>query len=285
MKTGVELMRAVGYVRVSTEEQVQEGNGLEIQRSEITSYCKKNRIELVEIFEDAGISGSNGLDKRAGLKAMFEYLQEHKDIDTVVVYKYDRLSRDLFLQLFLEKELKKMNVRIVSITEEHLSKDDYISNLMRQLIGAFAEFEKNRIAERLLSGRKHKARTEQSYASSYYPFGYTQDGRVIPEHAEIVRQAFVRYSNGESLQDIADWLNSLSIATKRGGQWSRQSVRNMLTNRVYMGRVKWGEFEAVRDDLQIVPEALFNKVQRKLSGKEGKPRIVVVGKRSSRTGD
>jgi len=259
------MAKAVGYVRVSTEEQT-EGYGLEIQKKAIKDYAKKNKLELIEIFEDAGISGANGFDKRAGLKALFDFVS-HNDIDYVIVHKYDRLSRDLFLQLFIEKELKKLNVKIISITEEHLSNDDYVSNMMRQLIGAFAEFEKNRIAERLFSGRKHKAKTEKTYASSYFPYGYTNDGQIDIQQAEIVRKVFEMYSQNYSLQDIADWLNKQEIKTKRGGEWSRQTVKNLLSNKLYIGVVKWGEVEEKRQEFQIVDERIFKTVQKKLKEK------------------
>lgn len=258
--------KAVGYVRVSTEEQT-EGYGLDIQKKAIQEYSKKNKIELLEIFEDAGISGSNGFDKRAGLKALFDFVYYNK-VDYVIVHKHDRLSRDLFLQLFIEKELKKLNAKIISITEEHLSKDDYVSNLMRQLIGAFAEFEKNRIAERLLSGRKHKAKVEKRYASSYYPFGYDNNGRLNPEEAELVRKMFIMYRNGFSLQDIADFLNNQQISTKRGNKWSRQSVKNVLTNKIYTGILKWGETEEKIEDLRIIDDSLFRSVQKRLKSKK-----------------
>lgn len=263
------MVKAVGYVRVSTEEQT-EGYGLDIQKKAIKEYAKKNKIE-VEIFEDAGISGANGFDKRAGLKALFEFVS-HNDIDYVIVHKYDRLSRDLFLQLFIEKELKKLNVKIISITEEQLSKDDYVSNMMRQLIGAFAEFEKNRIAERLFSGRKHKAKTERTYASSYYPYGYTNSGEIIQEQANIVKKIFEMYSQNYSLQDIADWLNSQGIRTKRGGDWSRQAVKNLLTNQIYVGIVKWGDVIEEKKEIAIIHPKIFKEVQRKLQENRKKQR-------------
>jgi len=66
------------------------------------------------------------------------------------------------------------------------------------------------------------------------------------------------------LQDIADWLNSQGIRTKRGGDWSRQTVKNLLSNKIYIGIVKWGDVIEEKKELAIIHPKIFKEVQRKL---------------------
>src|SRR5438309_11179607 len=85
-------VRAIGYRRVSTDEQVQ-GNGLEVQEQAIRWYCTDNDLNLIEVTSDEGISGSNGLDARVGLASALARL-EAGEADCLVVYRLDRLARD-----------------------------------------------------------------------------------------------------------------------------------------------------------------------------------------------
>ena len=88
--------RVIGYVRVSTQEQV-EGFGLAVQRDGIRAYCKERGLRLVDIAADEGISGSNGLDTRPGLTEALLRVEDH-EVSGIVVYRLDRLARDLLLQ-------------------------------------------------------------------------------------------------------------------------------------------------------------------------------------------
>jgi site-specific DNA recombinase len=112
-------MRSIGYIRVSTENQVgEDAFGLETQRAAISKYCLDQDIELVEIYEDPAISGSTDSWARPGLGAALGVLQGG-GIDKVVVYKLDRLARDLYLTLWLEKEIRKFGAEVVSVTEPY----------------------------------------------------------------------------------------------------------------------------------------------------------------------
>ena len=109
---------AVGYIRVSSERQVKEGQGLEIQEKSIRKYCKENNIELINIFSDEGISGAESLDKREGLAQAIEQIKSlsktNKPVDYLIAQKLDRVARNTMLLGYLEFELTRVKCSIIS---------------------------------------------------------------------------------------------------------------------------------------------------------------------------
>ena len=93
-------MKFIGYCRVSTDNQKEEGT-IEIQKEALLEHTRKNGFELVKVFSDEGISG--GLEDRPALSELFSYLEDHPEIDGVLIYKLDRLARDLYIQEHLIK--------------------------------------------------------------------------------------------------------------------------------------------------------------------------------------
>lgn len=266
------MVKALGYKRVSTEEQVKNGSGLEIQEKEIREHCKKNKIELVNIYADEGISGANDATKRKGLNDLLDYCKKN-DIDIILVTKMDRLARDVYIQLWIEKELLVCDTKIVSISEDNLNGTDYMTKAMRQMVGVFAELEKNRIADRLLSGRRNKAEEKKQKASGNCPFGYkysyNDQGKtpivvIDPEKAESVKEMYSLCLKGKSSQNIANTLNEKSITTERGNNWSKQSVHLILTNDFYTGIVRFNDIVQPGQHEPIINKILFGKVQASL---------------------
>lgn len=274
------MCKAVGYIRVSTEEQVRNGQGLDIQAKEIKEYCKLKGIELIKIFSDEGVSGSK--ENRKGMNDLLEYIKNNK-IDKVIVLKLDRLSRDAMYGLWIRKELKKLNIELISIKEENLTGNDPIQNLMNTIVLAFAEFEKEQITYRMLSGRKEKAMEKKQKASGNCPYGYkyqyNEQGKnpiviIDDEKAEIVKEIFSLYLKGYSLQKIADYLNNKGITTDRGNKWTKQAIHVILTNDFYTGVVRFGDIVEKGNHKPIINKITFGKVQsmleknRKIKNKE-----------------
>lgn len=239
------MTRAVGYIRVSTENQAEEGLSLEIQREEIIKYCVDNRYELIQIYEDAGISGAT-LDRPALLSLLGNAKTE--EFNLVIIYRMDRLARDLFGQLFIEKKLEVAGVGLYSITEPDLNKSDPSTKLFRQIKGAFAEYEKDLIRLRLTAGRLRKYR-DGGYAGGSPALGYTpkREGRshskleINKEEAKVVRYIKRLRKRGLSLREIAKKLTEEDYKTKRGGEWRPATVRYILLNPIYRGKIRYGE--------------------------------------------
>lgn len=260
------MTNVVGYFRVSTEEQIKHGQGLEIQEQEIRTYCTDNKISLVKLFIDAGLSGANDITKRKGLNDLLDYCRKNQ-IQQVLITKMDRLARDVYLQLWIEKELKISNTTIISIGEDNLNGDDYMTKAMRQIVGVFAELEKSRITEWLIKGRKAKA-IKGVKASGSCPFGYRYEWKmVLPDikKGPIVKEIFSLYLKGFSLQDIAKHLNQCGSATTRGNKWTPASVNLILRNDFYTGVVRFGEI--VKDNAHdpLVNKITYGRVQSRLT--------------------
>ena len=265
------MAKAIGYTRVSTDEQVKHGSSLGIQNKDIAEYCKTNNIELVEMFEDAGVSGGNDVSKRKGLNNALEYCKKHK-IDKFLVCKMDRLARDVYIQLWIEKELMVCDVEIISINEDNLNGNDYMTKAMRQMVGVFAELEKNRIADRLLSGRRNKIETLKQKASGNCPLGYKYTDNNNPivviseERSLIIKEIYKLYLGGLSLQKIADKLNTDGVLTERKGTFSKSSIHVILTNDFYIGIVRFDDLKVTGKHVPIISKSIFGKVKNKLRG-------------------
>jgi len=243
-------MRAVGYVRVSTENQNgADSFGLETQRDTIIKYSTANDLELVQIYEDPAFSGSLPPLERPGLHALLEALKAG-EIQQVVVTRLDRLARDTMLSLWLLKEIKKLGAELVSIAEPGRWEDP-TQKLLLTMVAAFAEFEKSLIASRLSSGRKTKAR-QGGYAGGKAPIGYKAErgGKALTldeEKASTVRRVFeLRDTKPDaSLKKIADMLNAEGYTTKEGKPFHPMQVKRILDRKTfYEGIYRYSGVEA-----------------------------------------
>ncbi len=240
--------RAVAYLRVSTEGQGGEDRyGLPAQRAAIESFANEKGIEIVEWYTDDGYSG--GVLDRPALQALLESASKDS-FEVVLVAKIDRIARDLFIQLWVEKELAKRGVDIISAGEPFHGSDP-MTVAFRQMAGVFAQLEKHIIHSRMSAGRKQKARTG-SYAGGGIPLGYKQlpakKGLTIDEaKVETVRRIFeLREANPKWLLDrVAEALNAEGHTTATGKPFSRVQVWRVLRNDpFYRGTYKYSGVEA-----------------------------------------
>lgn len=239
-------MRAAAYLRVSTEAQAGDDRfGLADQRASIEAFAKREGHTIAEWYSDEGISGAT-LDRPA-LAAM---IAAAPTFNIVIVAKMDRIARDLMAQLWIEKELMKESVEIVSASEPFRGQDP--SNvLFRQIIGAFAQFEKARITERMSGGRKQKAR-RGGYAGGGVVYGYTarRGAKALAldaEKAAAVRRVFALKADNPkwSARAIARALNDEGHTTAKGRRFTHKQVMRILSHKaIYMGRSRYAGIEA-----------------------------------------
>jgi site-specific DNA recombinase len=244
-------MRALGYCRVSTENQNgADSFGLETQRDTITKYCTANGLDLVGMYEDPALSGSLPPLERPGLHALLENLKTG-EVKQVIVTRLDRLARDTMLSLWLMKEIKKLGAELVSIAEPGRWEDP-TQKLLLTMVAAFAEFEKSLISSRLSSGRKTKARNG-GYAGGKAPIGYKAergDKALIldEEKASTVRRVFELrdIKQDASLQKLADLLNTEGLTTKEGKPFHAMQVKRILDRQdIYEGCYRYSGINAV----------------------------------------
>ena len=236
-------MKAIGYIRVNTENQNGgDSFGLETQRDAIIKYCDANGLDLANIFEDPALSGSLPALERPGLRAILEAVQEG---DKVIVARLDRIARDLYLSLWVEKEIRKAGAELIS-TSEPYRWNDPTQKLLLNIIMSFAEFERSLITSRLSSGRKTKAR-QGGYAGGKAPIGYRSKRgdktlTLDEEKTSTVKRVFeLRAAKPDaSLQKIADILNVEGLTTKEGQQFHAMQVKRILDRRdIYEGGYRY----------------------------------------------
>lgn len=221
-------MKAIGYIRVSTEQQAGDGISLEAQRAKIESWCKTNDCELAEIFVDAGISGKS-MDKRQGLQNALASTGKGM---ALVVYSLSRLARSTKDTLAISERLDKQGADLVSLSER-IDTTGAASKMMFRMLAVLAEFERDVVSERTTMALAHKKANGEKYAP--VPFGYREVEKrleVVESEAQLVAEIHSRRQAGETLQSIADRLNSQGIEGKQGGKWYPSSVKCILQRKV-----------------------------------------------------
>jgi DNA invertase Pin-like site-specific DNA recombinase len=228
-------MRLTAYVRVSTGKQAREDKlGKPVQEKAIRAYARDGGHRIVEWRYDDGVSGGNGLDARKGLPlAVHDVRSGHAE--GIVMYRLDRLARDLIKQETVLAELRRIGtVHTTSPAErEYLEDDpdDPTRKLIRQVLGAVNEYERNMIRLRLESGRQAKA--EQGRYAGYGSPAFGQqsvDHELVTSDREAAVIARMRQLRAEGLSyaAIADQLNAEGLKPKRGGTWHPMTVSRVL---------------------------------------------------------
>jgi site-specific DNA recombinase len=236
---------------VSTDNQREAGT-IDTQRLSLQEYAKAQGFALCEVFCDEGISG--GLEDRPGLSKLFDCLEADPSIDGVLIYKLDRLARDLYIQEHLIKKLDALGKKLISIKEPDLDSNDPMRKAFRQFLGVVAELEKSFITMRMSGGRIHKARNG-GYAGGRAALGYVvKDGGLSIDEtaAETVRVIFRMRGEGMTLRAIAKALNYRGIPTAKGGKWYAGTVRYILSNGLYWGHYAYKGESTARKDLAII---------------------------------
>ena len=218
------MKKAIGYIRVSTEQQADEGVSLAAQRAKITAWCALNDYELIAIYEDAGISGKT-VSKRPQLQAA---LSEMKKGMALVVYSLSRLARSTKNCIEIADELKATGSDLVSLTEK-IDTSSAMGEFFFTLIAALGQMERKVIGERTKAALAHKKANGEKYAP--VPFGYAEVNRrleVVKHEADLIAEIFSKRASGETLQSIALALNEQGVIGKQGGKWYASSVSCIL---------------------------------------------------------
>lgn len=247
-----------GYVRVSTENQL-ENYSIEEQVDRLKAYCTAKDWILLKIYTDGGYSGGN--TERPALKQMLSDIKTSK-VNAVLVYKLDRLSRSQKDTLTLiEDNFLANNVDFVSINENFDTSTPF-GRAMIGILSVFAQLEKDQITERFTMGRIGRSKSGYFHGGGNAPFGYVyENGELIVNETEafIVQEIYHLFLMGKSMNAI-----SHLIPHKYGGKWSATKIRNILTNVIYIGKVKFSKVEYEGKHTSIVPHKTFNSVQKLL---------------------
>ena len=228
-------MKIVGYIRVSTATQVEDGLGLDVQKAAIRSWCKSNGHRLVRMLSDEGVSGAKELEDRPGLADALDIIRSRK-AQGIVVPRLDRLARDLIVQETILAEVRRVGGEVFSTSTGEATyltddPDDPSRKLIRQVLGAVSEYERSMVVLRLRNGRRRKAQIG-GYASGAPAFGYeARDGDLVEleEEQVIVKRICDLRASGASLRAICSILESEGHRSKRGGtSWQPMTVKRVL---------------------------------------------------------
>lgn len=253
------MRRAALYIRVSTLEQAQEGYSVGEQRERLIACCKAQDWLIADIYVDGGYTGSNL--NRPGIQKL---MSETEKFDVVLVYKLDRLSRSQRDTLYLIEEIFRPNkVDFVSMQESFDTSSPF-GKAMIGLLAVFAQLEREQIKERTWMGRVARAKTGLHHGGGNIPIGYDyEDGKLIvnPYEAEQVRKIYEWYLSGSSLKAITDKLQDAGYTNKYSSYNSWSSVRNILENETYIGRLHFGDVVVDHAHEAIITEEQFNAAQ------------------------
>ena len=226
------MTTAIGYIRVSTEDQAREGVSLDNQKSKITAYCQLKDLDLLEIIEDAGISAKNL--KRPGVQKVLT-LARKKQVDAIVVYKLDRIFRSTMDALETTQMFDRRGVAFHSILEV-LDTKSPMGKFFFTILAGVSELERGVIAERTKAALAHK-RMRNEWIGGEVPYGYDliTGGILIKNETEQKVIRFIRHlhKNGYSLRGICRELQKSGYQTIRGNLSCHPATSTGILNRVY----------------------------------------------------
>jgi site-specific DNA recombinase len=270
------MTTAAIYCRVSTETQEVDGTSLETQLEECRNYCKSKNYRVIREYQEI----KSGLTLDRPILNKVRELIRNGEVERVVVFALDRLTRDPRQGVHLFEELEDHNAKLKTVTDVVENADADIGWFINYARGLASKLEAKHIKERTIRGKKAKA--SMGFMSSgghtrTYGYDYTRPdrkktGRRVANEMEAgwVRKMFDWYvSDGLTTRAIATYLNELKVPTKSGAsgvQWSKSQIKATLSNRSYLGEtIEYGHdipgltepivdldtFEAAQQQLQI----------------------------------
>lgn len=249
------------YIRVSTDAQREEGYSIEAQTEMLEGYCKSRQIKNYEFYIDGGFSGSS--IERPEVKRLIANVKR-KLVDTVVVYKLDRLSRSQKDTLFLiEDVFNPQSVSFVSLNE-NMDTSTPIGRAMLGIMSAFAQLERETIRERTRMGMRERVKSGLWMGGGHVPFGYDYDknrGILVPNaDAEIVRKMYDLYLQGYSMMRIAQTV----------GLKYERLAQQILMRKTNIGYIHYNGVDYRGQHEAIISEEKYNKVMRMIADRSRK---------------
>jgi site-specific DNA recombinase len=216
-------MKAIGYVRVSTDRQAEQGVSLEAQEAKIRAMATVQSAELLDVIVDGGESAKSL--SRPGLQRLLDLINASK-VDTVIVAKLDRLTRSVKDLCGLLELFEKRKVALISVAES-LDTGSAAGRLVITIMAAVSQWEREAIGERTCDALRHKRGKGERVGNIGFGYRLAADGvHIEPDAAEQAALAAIRTlrSSGHSLRAVAGALNNSGHRTRRGTQWRLESV-------------------------------------------------------------
>lgn len=244
-------LRIAIYARVSTEEQAEYGYSIDAQLDTLRAYCNMHQKTIVGEYVDRGVSGKS-IEGRYELQKLLRDAKQGL-FDEVLVWKINRISRRTIDLLKIVEELGQKKITFRSFSE-NFETETAMGKFALQMLGAVGELERNTIVDNVRMGMKQRARSGQwnggkvlGYRSSQAVRGqrHRRDStlEIVPEEAVAVRKIFELYASGKGLKAIANQINHEGHKTKRGNAFSTDSIKQIILNPVYVGKIRYLQHE------------------------------------------
>ncbi len=259
------MKTAVIYARYSSDNQTEQS--IDGQLRVCTEYAKSHDILILNTYIDRAMTGTN--DNRPDFQRMIKD-SSRKTFNYVIVYKFDRFSRNKYETAMHKKTLKDNGVKVVSATE--FVPDTPEGIIFESMLEGYAEYYSAELSQKIRRGN-NESRRKGNLTGGKIPYGYNNVNKkavVIPEEAEIIRYIYEQYSIGVYVKDIIAELNSKGLLHK-GKPFAKNTIYNILANERYSGvyHFKGEVFDNIYP--QIVSQEIFDKVSKKInSNKYGK---------------
>lgn len=233
------VLRCAIYTRKSTEKGLElEYNSLDFQYNRCMEYINSQpNLKFVKKYEDAGISGKNTQNRPAFLEMMRDV--EARNIDCIIVYKLDRLSRSIVDLANLVEKLQNIDAHFISVTQQ-IDTSNSCGKLSFNMLAAIAQFEREIASERVRD-KIVSAKTQGLWCGGSVPLGYKAENKrleIVEESAKYVRYIFNEYIKGNSINSISKELQLKNVKTTKNKAITFDVVKNILKNPMYVGKVK-----------------------------------------------
>jgi|SRR5271157_108808 len=216
------MTKAHAYLRVSGKGQV-EGDGFTRQLKAIREYAAAHDVKIVTVYREKGVSGTKESADRPAWSDLMTALHSN-GVRMVVIERLDRLARDLMVQETIVADLRKNGFELVSVAEPDLMANDPTRILVRQMMGAVAQYEKSQIVLKLRGARVRK-RAKEGRCEGRKPYGYYDGEAATLERLKALR------AEGLGFDRIAARMNQEGVPTRTGRPWHGVVVNRILTGR------------------------------------------------------
>jgi DNA invertase Pin-like site-specific DNA recombinase len=219
-------MKAIGYIRVSTDEQVEHGSSLDAQRAQILAYAKLYSVEIIGIESDEGLSASTLA--RPGLQAAFAVLEQGR-AEALIVAKLDRLTRSLRDLLDIVQSHFRERYSLLSVAEQ-LDPRTASGRLVLNILAAVAQWERETTIERTKAVFRHK-RERGEYLGGRAPYGWSVgENKVLRSNdceQRVIFEAKRLREQGASYREVGELLRKNGMYPRQGTCWEAQQVKRI----------------------------------------------------------
>ncbi len=254
-------MNVVLYLRYSSDKQDEQS--IEGQRRICESFCEQNGMRIIGEYIDRAASAFKDIEKREQFQKMLKDSAKHH-FDAVVVYKLDRFARTIHDHAISKHKLKKNGVDLISASETITNKPEGV--IMESVLMGMAEYFSMELSQKVTRGMNETA-LKGNFCGGPIPIGYKVENKklVVDElTAPLVKEAFERYSKGQTIAQICNAFNERGLITAKGTPYNKSSFRTMFKNERYIGIYRYKEIVNENGIPPIIEKELFETVQERL---------------------